>query len=92
MRIAGDMGSVSGAVHSRDVAIRLERVVRPKSLSGTMRKVGIALVATPDPFTGVPGVALIAGSFLAKRKEPIGIASLAVETKKILREIQSLSV
>jgi len=57
-----------------------------------MRKLGVALVAAPDPITGVPGVALLASSVVMKRREPAGIAELAKETRKVLREIQSLRI
>jgi hypothetical protein len=57
-----------------------------------MRKAGIALIVTPEPITGVPGVALLASSFVMKRKEPASLGSLAQETRKVLREIQSLSL
>ena len=89
-RIAQETSDISKSVNSPTVNAHLERVMRPKSLSGGMRKLGIALVATPDPFTGVPGVALIASSFIAKRNEPMGLAKLGEETRKILREMQSL--
>jgi hypothetical protein len=65
-------------------------LTKPPSLSGGMRKAGIALIVTPDPFTGVPGAALLASSFIMKRKEPASLGSLADETRKVLREIQSL--
>lgn len=89
-RVAREKMDLSKTVNSPEVSAHLERVMRPKSLSGGMRKLGIALVATPDPFTGVPGVALIASSFVAKRREPMGLAQLGEETRKILREMQSL--
>jgi len=57
-----------------------------------MRKAGIALIATPDPFTGVPGVALLAASFVAKRKEPAKLSDLASEAQRIFREVQSLGL
>jgi len=57
-----------------------------------MKKAGVALIATPDPFTGVPGVALLASSLLLKRREPASVATLALETRKVLREMQSLSL
>ena len=56
-----------------------------------MRKAGMALILAPDPITGVPGVALLASSFVVKRKEPASLGSLAQETRKVLKEIQSLS-
>jgi hypothetical protein len=57
-----------------------------------MRKAGIALIVTPDPFTSVPGVALLASSLVMKRREPASLGTLARETRKVLREIQSLNL
>ena len=57
-----------------------------------MRKAGIALIVTPDPISGVPGVALLTSSFIMKRKEPASLESLAKETRRVLREMQSLSL
>ena len=57
-----------------------------------MKKVGIALIATPDPITGVIGVPLLASSFLMKKRQPASLGNLAEETQKILREIRSLSL
>ncbi len=90
VRVAKEKVDISRTVNSPDVNNKLERVIRPKSLTGGMRKLGVALVLTPDPFTGVPGVALIASSYVAKRREPIGLARLGEETRKVLREMQSL--
>jgi len=75
------------------VSRNLTRVSKPGSPSSTLKKAGVALiVVTPDPITAVPGIALIAASYATKRKEPAKLDDLAVETKKILREIQSLSL
>jgi len=58
-----------------------------------MRKAGVALiVGTPDPITAVPGVALLAASFASRRKDPAKLDDLAAETRKLLRDIQSLSL
>jgi hypothetical protein len=57
-----------------------------------MKKAGVALIAAPDPVTGVAGVALLASSFALKNKEPAKIADIAAETRKILREIQSFRI
>ena len=91
-RIVADASAASKSLDTKEVGVHMERLIRPKSLSGTMRKVGIALVVTPDPFTGVPGVALIGASLIARRKEPIGLSHLATETRKVLRDLQSLSL
>lgn len=55
-----------------------------------MKKAGVALiVATPDPFTAVPGVAMIATSYALRRKAPAKLDDLAAVTRKILRDIES---
>lgn len=57
-----------------------------------MRKVGIALIAAPDPITAVPGVAMLAGSYALKGKNPATLQDLAGETRKILRDLESLTL
>jgi hypothetical protein len=91
-RTVEDRVDVSSATDMRDVEDRLGQVVHPSSISGGLRKAGIALVAAPEPFTGIPGAALIAASVVAKRREAVGLSHLAAETRRVLEEIRSLSV
>jgi hypothetical protein len=70
----------------------VERAVKPRTLSGGIRKLGIALVAAPDPVTGIPGAALLATSVVMRRREPAGTDRLAAETRKLLREIETLRI
>jgi len=77
---------------ARSVERKLRDVTKPPSLSGGMRKAGVALIAAPDPFTGIPGVALLASSIAVKKREPASLGTLAQETRKILRDIQSLKL
>lgn len=80
----------SSADHSK-VSRRLNDLSKPSSPSSALKKAGVALiVATPDPITAVPGVALVASSYAVKRKDPTKLDDLAAETRKILRDIQSL--
>jgi len=84
---------VSTSIDARHTTLHLNNVSKPNSPSSTLKKAGVALiVATPDPVTAVPGVALIAASYAAKRHEPAKLDDLATETRKILRDIQSLSL
>ena len=55
-----------------------------------MRAAGIALVAIPDPVTDVPAAALLASSYVLKRREPAGLTDLAREATGLIRELQSL--
>jgi len=84
---------VASSLDTKHTARHLNNVSRPKSPSSALKKAGVALiVVTPDPVTAVPGVALIAASYATKRNEPAKLDDLAMETRKLLRDIQSLSV
>jgi hypothetical protein len=82
---------VAANVNTSPVRKQMDRLSKPGSPSSAMKKAGVALIiGTPDPITAIPGVALIASSFIAKRKDPSKLDDLAAETRKILRDMQSL--
>jgi hypothetical protein len=84
---------VATGVNASPVRAQMNSLSKPGSPSSAMKKAGVALiVATPDPFTAVPGVALIASSYIARRKEPAKLDDLALETRKLLRDLRSLSL
>jgi hypothetical protein len=84
-------GTVASSVDTKSVSQHLKRLSKPSSPSSTLKKAGVALIiGTPDPITAVPGVALLAASVATKRKEPAKLDDLAAETRKILRDIESL--
>ncbi len=91
-RLAKEKAEVAARADAAPVAEHVRKVTKPASLSSGMKKAGIALIAAPDPITGVPGVALLVSSYVLKKKEPASLGHLALETRKILREIQSLSL
>jgi len=91
-RIANQRAEVGAAASTSYVKRALDDLTNPPSLGGGMRKAGIALIAAPDPFTGVPGVALLAASFVAKRNEPATLRELANETRRVLRDFQSIGL
>ncbi len=91
-RLVDERSAASQAADAAGLKKRAGDLTRPPSLSGGMRKAGIALIAAPDPFTGVPGVALLASSFVLKSKEPASLTTLAVETRRVLRDIQQLGI
>ncbi|MDG6899770.1 MAG: hypothetical protein JRN59_04605 [Nitrososphaerota archaeon] len=92
VRVAEAKSEVAKKTEASNLARHVEGLTKPKSPSSTMKKAGIALIAAPDPVTGVAGVALLASSFALKNKEPTKIADIATETRKILREIQSFRI
>jgi hypothetical protein len=91
-RVAEDRTAAAASLRDREARDSVRSVVKPRSVSGGMRKLGAVLVATPDPFTGVPGVVLLASSVVMKKREPAGISHLAKEARKILGEVESLRI
>ncbi len=91
-RVVEAKSEVAGRTDAASLTRHVEGLTKPKSPSSTMKKAGVALIAAPDPVTGVAGVALLASSFALKKKEPTKIADIAEETRKILREIQSFRI
>jgi len=89
-RLVNEKARIAAVVDTSPLRPHLDDLIKPPSLSGGMRKAGIALVLTPDPISGVPGVALLASSFVMKKREPASLESLAQETRKALQEIRSL--
>ena len=91
-RVAGDRREVSDALDPSDVKDCIRRVVKPTSLSGSMKKVGIVLILAPEPISTVPGVALLASSYAMKRREPASLQTLNREADKQLDELRSFSL
>jgi hypothetical protein len=68
----------------------LKQVVKPNSISKTLRRTGLALVLAPDPITAVPGAVLIGASIATRKRDALNAASVAEETRKILDEMGRL--
>ena len=84
-------GDAASSLDTRSVSRQVKNLSNPASPSSTLRKAGFALVVgTPDPITAVPGVALLAASVAAKRREPARLDDLAAEARKIHRDIEGL--
>ncbi len=90
-RMSRDLAQVSRALGSAETARSLRRVTNPPSLSGTVRKAGVALALAPEPFTTVAGLAMIAGSFTMKRREPTSLRDLAEEAAAQSADLGELS-
>lgn len=91
-RVAAAKADVAAKTSMAPAVGKLKGLTDPKSPASTMRKAGAVLIAAPDPVTGVAGVALVASAFAMKKKEPAKLADLAAETRKILRDLQGLSL
>jgi len=93
VRLKDTEADVRSIADGREVSKSLRSLSKPNSPSSALRKAGVALiVGTPDPVTAVPGIALVAASYAAKRNDPSKLEDLATETRKILRDISSLSL
>ena len=91
-RVAEAKSNFAASIDASDVISHVNKLSKPGSPSSAMKKAGVALLVAPDPVTAVPGAALLAASFAAKRKDPTKLDDLAAETRKILRDIESLSL
>jgi hypothetical protein len=91
-RLAAAKAEVVRATNPAGVSRQVRSLTKPKSPSSTMRKAGVALIVAPDPITGVAGVALVASSYAMKKNEPANLEHLAQETRKILRDLGSLTL
>ncbi len=69
---------------------RLKDVARPNSISGTLRKTGVALILAPDPITAVPGAVMLGASVVAGRRTPLSHAAVFEETRRLIAELGSL--
>ena len=67
----------------------LRQVARPNSISKTLRRAGVALLLSPDPFTDVPGAIMLGASIATRNKDPLSPASVFAETRKLLAEMGS---
>ncbi len=81
---------VATRVNPVHVSKHVRDLTKPNSVSKTMRRVGMALIASPDVVTDIPGAALVAGSYVMKKRDPSKLDDLAAETRKILRDIRDL--
>lgn len=84
---------VVSSVNTKHLTRHIKDISKPGSPSSALRKAGVALiVSAPDPVSDVAGAALIATSYAVKRRDPTKLDDLAAETRKILRDIQRLSL
>jgi hypothetical protein len=68
----------------------VRRTTNPATITGTLRKTGVALAVAPEPLTTVAGAALLGVSFVARSKEPATLKTLREEKVVALTNIESL--
>jgi hypothetical protein len=88
-RVLGERAALAKCLADKGTRDALKQVVKPNSLSRTLRKAGVALILAPDPVTAVPGVAMLGASFAMRGKKPLSPASVFEDTRALLAEIGS---
>ena len=78
---------VAARIADRDTKKSLRHVVKPNSISKTLRRAGIGLILAPDPISAVPGAIMLGASLAARGREPMNPASIYNETRKLLSEL-----
>jgi hypothetical protein len=81
---------VAACIANHDTRQSLRQVVKPNSISKTLRRAGIGLILAPEPISAVPGAIMLGASFATRRREPLTPASVFNETRKLLAEMSSL--
>ena len=91
-RTAADAQRVSDSMDTAKTGDHMRKLTKPNSPSSTMKKVGVALIAAPDPITGAIGVPLVAAAYALKSKDPASLDSLAKETRRLIQDLKSISL
>ncbi len=88
-RVLNDRMEVAACLGDRETKSRMRQLVKPNSISKTLRSAGIAMILVPDPFTDIPGLIMVGASFAMRRNEPASLSSVFDEASKLLDEINS---
>jgi len=92
-RTSQDRAQVVRSLSNAETKKKLNQVVKPNSASKTLKKVGVAVLLSPDPLgpiVDIPGVVLLGASYAMKKGEPESIGSLFKATRSMLKELQQL--
>jgi hypothetical protein len=89
IRVLKEREEVAARIADAETTKRLREVVKPNSISRTLRKAGVALILAPDPITAIPGAMMLGASFATRGRQPLTPASVFEETQKLLAELDS---
>lgn len=89
VRVIGEREVAARSLGNAATRERLKDVARPNSISGTLRKTGVALILAPDPVTAVPGALMLGAALVTSRRRPLSPASLLEEARKLMEEMAS---
>ena len=89
-RTSQDRLNAAGSISDSETQEKLRNVVRPPDVSKSLKKAGAALLLPPDPFTDVAGLALLGAAYAMSSRKPLSIGSMLAETRKSMRDLQSM--
>jgi len=93
VRTSHDRAQVARSLSTTETKERLGQVVKPNSISRTLRKAGVAVLLSPDPLgpiADIPGAVLLGASYMMKKGEPESAESLLRATRSMLRDLQEI--
>jgi len=86
---------VAGSLADAGTKKRLGQLVKPNSPSKALRKAGLALLLSPDPFgplADAPAIVLLGVSYAIRDGDPESIVSVFRETQSVLDELEPLAL
>ena len=92
-RTSLDRARVASSLSHTETKKRLNQVVKPNSISTTLKKAGTAVLLSPDPLgpiVDIPGAVMLGASYAMKKREPESMGSLIKKTRQMLDELQPL--
>lgn len=89
VRVSQDKRRVAKALADVETKDKLKQVVKPNSISKTLKKAGVIALLSPDPITDIPGAVLLGASYLMKNKEPASLQSVSKEAQDMLDEFET---
>lgn len=92
VRLAADRKRVAEGIGDKKTREALKQVKKPNSVSGALRKAGVALILAPDPVTAVPGAVMLGASLAAGRNKPLSSDSVYEEALRMIAELDSLFI
>ncbi|MDG6949293.1 MAG: hypothetical protein JRM77_05490 [Nitrososphaerota archaeon] len=92
-RTSQERARVAKSLSTAETRERLDDIIKPNSISKTLKKMGIMILLSPDPLgpiIDIPGVVLLSASYFIKGREPMGVESVFRETQQVLDDLQQL--
>lgn len=83
---------ITSALGRNELKKSLKNLVQPSDPSKGMRRIGMALLLSPDPLTDIPAAILIITSLLIRSRGPAALSSIVSESRRILSNLSLISL